>query len=536
MARLRNHGLAARIVDLADRHGRAGRRLSGRRVAFPNRWSHLLGHMALFSFLLTIVSGVLLTLWFEPSMSQIVYDGGYAPLRGVRMSEAYASTLDISLEIRGGLLIRQIHHWASLVFIAALSAHLLRVFLSGAFRGPRWFTWLILLTLVVLGIAEAYIGHSLPDDLQSGTGLRVTEGYVLAVPVVGTSLAWLLFDGEFPGDDIIPRLNTVHVVALPSLMVALFAVQLVIMYRSRQRRAVAAAGEPVFPGYAAKMGGFVLLVCGVIVLMAATIQINPVWLWGPFDASQAPAGSRPPWYLGFIDGAVRLMPPWQVGVLGHELTLSVLVPVMVMPGVVVAALALYPWFEQWATGDRRDPDVLDRPRDMPVRTGLGAAFVAFYLVLWIGGGNDAIAPLLHVSMNGLTRFLQISLVVAPPLAFWITKRICLGLQLGDREEILHGRASGVVVASPEGEFAELHRPLSAREAELLTSHPDWTPIDPGSATDANGVPNPEYRADRRRAKLSRFYFADIPRQPTRAEIGDHRDDGEHDVTAPAGTH
>ncbi|TDD96874.1 cytochrome b [Jiangella asiatica] len=542
MSDLTNHGpiarvasLATRLTDLAERHGGGVRRLSRRRVAVPARWPDLFAPLAICSFILVLVSGIVLTFWFQPSMTQIVYDGDYVPLRGVRMSEAYASTLDISMEVKGGLLVRQVHHWASLVFIAALSAQLLRVFLAGAFRGPKRFGWLILLALLVVSIAEAYLGHSLPDDLQSGTGLRVTEGYLLATPVIGTWLAWLVFGGDFPGEDIIGRLNIVHVYLLPGVIVALFAVQLVLLYRQRPRStsasaAPAPAGVPLFPSYAARMAGLLLVVSGVIVLMAVTLQVNPVWLWGPFDPAQAPAGSRPPWYLGFLDGAVRLMPPWEVGVLGYELTLSVVVPVMVLPGVMMATLALYPWFEQWATGDRRDPAVLDRPRDMPVRTGLVAGFVAFYLLLWIAGGNDVVATLLHIPLNGLTRALQVAVVVVPPLAFWAAKRVCIGLQLRERDEVEHGHATGVVVASPEGGFSELHRPLSAPEVALRT-HPEWTPIGPGAAIDANGVPNPRYQADRRRAPFSRFYFGDVDRSPF--ESDDQRPVGSDEPTPVA---
>lgn len=507
---------AGRVVGLAEHHSGPARRLARRRAVFPTRWSALFGHLAVGSFVVLLVSGVLLTLWFEPSMRQITYDGGYAPLRGVRMSEAYASTVDISFEVPGGLLVRQVHHWAGLVFVAALSAQLLRDFLTGAFRGRRRVGWILLLVLLVLAIVEAYTGHSLPDDFQSSTGLRVTEGYLLAAPVVGTWLSWLLFGGEFPGEDIIGRLNLVHVWVLPALIVALFVARLVLL--ARRRRGPASDGaeaavrpaDRVFPGYAARMTGLVAMVSGVLVLMAATIQVNPVWLWGPFDPAQAAAGSRPPWYLGFLDGAVRLMPPWEVGVFGYTLTLSVVIPVMVLPGVLLTTLALYPWFEQWATGDRRDPDVLDRPRDMPVRTGLVAAFVAFYLVLWLAGGNDVLATLLHIPMERLTRALQVAVVVVPPVVFWVTKRICLGLELRDREELEHGRATGIVVVSVTGGFSELHQALTPWEARQRAQRAELVPVGAGAPADARGVPNPHYRADRRRAALSHFYFADLP--------------------------
>ncbi|HEY9411927.1 MAG TPA: cytochrome b N-terminal domain-containing protein [Jiangellaceae bacterium] len=514
--------LATRIVRFADGNSRSLRERTRPRSVLPARWSQLFGHLAVFSFVVVLISGVLLSLWFEPSMRQVVYDGGYTPLRGVSMSQAYASTLDISFEVRGGLLVRQIHHWASLLFVSALSAHLLRLFVTGAFRGWRRLSWLFVLALLVLGMVEAYFGHLLPDDLLSGTSLRVTEGYLLAIPVVGTYLASLVYGGEFPGDVVIPVLNAAHVVVMPIVIVAVFVGYLRAI-RRRQTRPVpsvtmTAAESTVVRHEAARMGGLALLVFGVIVVMAATIQVNPVWLWGPADPAQASAGSQPPWYLGFLDGAVRLMPAWDLHVIGHELNLSVIVPVMVLPGVVLGTLALYPWFEQYVTRDRRDPDVLDRPRTMPVRTGLAAAFVAFYLVLLLAGGNDIVATTLHLSVNGTTRFLQICVLVVPPLAFWITKRICLGLQLRDRDEVLHGRETGIITATLEGGFTESHQALSSSAVKVLTAHPDWRPIAPGAATDANGIPNPRYPADRHRAQLSRFYFADVVPKPPESDL------------------
>lgn len=514
------YGLASRIVRFAESHGRAVGNAGRRRLTIPARWPDLFGHLAFFSFLVVLVSGVLLSLWFEPSMRQVVYEGGYEPLRGVPMSEAYASTLDISFEVRGGLLTRQIHQWASLLFVAALSAHLLRMFVTGAFRGWRRLSWVFVLVLLVMGIVAAYLGHLLPDDMLSGTSLRVTEGYLLALPVAGTWLASLVYGGEFPGDQVIPLLNVVHVVVMPVAIIGVFVAYLRgsewLEGRAapRRRRRLASRGDLT------RMGGLGFLVVGVIVLMASTFQVNPVWLWGPADPAQASAGSQPPWYLGFLDGAVRLMPAWDIQVLGHELNLSVIVPVMVLPGVVLGTLALYPWFEQFATRDQRDPDLLDRPRDLPVRTGLAAAFVAFYVVLLLAGGNDIVATTFDMSVNSATRFLQVAVLVVPPLAFWITKRICLGLQLRERETLLHGHETGIVMASVDGGFSETHAAASRAEVKVLTAHPDWAPIDPGSATDANGVRNPAYRTDRHRAQLSRFYFADVVPKPPDSEPDD----------------
>ncbi|WP_308207527.1 cytochrome b [Actinomadura madurae] len=210
------------------------------RKAFPKHWSFLLGEIALYSFAILILTGVFLTLFFKPSGATVVYDGSYTPLRGVTMSEAYASTLHISFDVRGGLLMRQIHHWAAIIFIAAICVHLLRIFFTGAFRKPREINWLIGTTLFVLAIAEGFAGYSLPDDLLSGTGLRIMQGIVLSIPVAGTYLALWVFGGEFPAsEEFLPRLFTVHILLVPGVLLALVAAHVMILWHQT---------HTIFPG------------------------------------------------------------------------------------------------------------------------------------------------------------------------------------------------------------------------------------------------------------------------------------------------
>src|SRR5690348_11028007 len=171
---------------------------------FPEHWSFMLGEVAMYSMIICLLSGTFLTFWFVPSAGQVVYDGSFLPLRGVTMSEAYRSTIDISFDIRGGLLIRQIHHWAALMFIVAISVHMLRVFFTGAFRKPREINWVIGCILSMLALVEGFAGYSLPDDLLSGTGLRAAEGFMQSAPVIGSYMAYFVFGGAFPGEAIIP--------------------------------------------------------------------------------------------------------------------------------------------------------------------------------------------------------------------------------------------------------------------------------------------------------------------------------------------
>nr|WP_205856154.1 cytochrome bc complex cytochrome b subunit [Phytoactinopolyspora endophytica] len=528
---------AGKLVNFFDERITASHWLKRNlRKVFPDHWSFLLGEIAMWSLLLVILSGVFLTFWFKPSMAHVTYEGAYVPLRGIVVSEAYASTLELSFEVRGGLLMRQVHHWSTLIFIAAMSVHMLRHFFTGSFRKPRELNWLVGLSLLVLGITNGFLGYSLPDDQLSGTGLRIVEGGMLAIPVVGTYLSYFIFGGEYPGEDIISRFYALHILLVPGLILALFALHLILLWYQKHTHWAGpgktdknVVGYPFFPVYMAKAGGFMFIAWGFIFLMAAAIQINPVWFWGPYDPASVSAGTQPDWYIGFLDGALRIMPAWKIDIFGSELTLSVIIPAVVLPGLIVTALALYPWIERKFTGDTREHHVLDRPRNVPVRTGLGVGFIVFYVLLWIAGGNDFFATVLHLPVNWVSRFLQISIILGPPLAFWITKRICLGLQRRDRDKVLHGDESGIVIVSPDGEFTERHVSLTQAHAYTLTAHERPTPLDPGPSTDAHGIPNPRYKANRRRARISRFYFGDVIEKPTEAEIRAAHDGEHHEI-------
>ena len=344
---------ASKVLTWADDRFTAAR---GLRIAmnkvFPDHWSFMLGEIALYSFIILLLSGTYLTLFFVPSMTEIVYNGSYVPLKGVKMTEAYASALDISFDVRGGLLMRQIHHWAALFFVGAMTVHMLRVFFTGAFRKPREVNWVIGVVLLLLGIVEGFAGYSLPDDLLSGTGLRITEGIILASPVVGTWMSSLLFGGEFPGTDFIPRLYTVHILLIPGIILALVTVHmlLIVFHKHTQfpgpgRTNKNVVGFPLMPVYMAKAGGFFFIVFGITTMLAALVTINPIWMFGPYVPNAVSAGSQPDWYMGFLDGAVRLMPGIELSVFGGTLSSNMIVPAMVLPGIMVGLLAAYPWIE-----------------------------------------------------------------------------------------------------------------------------------------------------------------------------------------------
>ena len=431
---------------------------------FPDHWSFMLGEIAMYSMIICLLTGVFLTFWFVPSAGHTVYDGSYIPLRGVTMSEAYKSTLDISFEVRGGLIIRQIHHWAALMFIVALTVHMFRVFFTGAFRKPREINWVIGSVLALLAIVEGFAGYSLPDDLLSGTGIRAMQGFVQTAPVIGSYLAWGIFGGSFPGEAIIPRLYSAHVLLIPGLLIALFTAHIVLVAVQKHtqfpgpgRTNDNVVGFPVMPVYAAKAGGFFFIVFGVITLISGLIQINPIWGYGPYDPSPVTAGSQPDWYMGFADGALRLLPGWlEFSFLGVTLSLNIALGALVLLPLVYTALGVYPFIEGWVTGDKREHHLLDRPRNAPVRTAIGMAAITAYSVFMFAAGNDIIAIKFGMSINDITVFFRWALFILPPQVFWVTKRICLSLQRRDRDTVLHGRETGTILRSPAGGFAERH--------------------------------------------------------------------------------
>ncbi|HJT02185.1 MAG TPA: cytochrome bc complex cytochrome b subunit [Pseudonocardiaceae bacterium] len=463
--------LPARAAEAADEldqrfHLAAGLRRQINKV-FPSHWSFMLGEIALYSFIVLLLSGTYLALYFDPSLAEVKYHGSYVPLRGIEMSKAYESTLDLSFDVRGGLFIRQIHHWAALVFVAAMTVHMFRTFFTGAFRKPRETTWALGVGLLILGILEGFIGYSLPDDLLSGTGLRIGSGIVMSIPVIGTWLQWLLWGGEYPGPGVInPRLYIAHVLLIPGLLAALIGVHLALVWYQKhtqfpgpgktERNVI---GVRILPTFALKSTGFFITNVGVLAIMSGLFQINPIWNYGPYDPAQVSAGSQPDWYMGFTEGLLRLFPPWEIFLFGRYDIPPVFWAVVLIPGIMTMLLMFYPALERKLTGREATHNLLQRPRDAPVRTSLGMMAITFFLVLLISGGNDVIAFILHLSINAFIWLARIALLLLPPLAFYVTYRICIGLQRYDRQLLDHGIETGIIKRLPHGEFIEVHQPL-----------------------------------------------------------------------------
>ncbi len=512
---------------------------------FPDHWSFMLGEVAMYSMIICLLTGVFLSFWFVPSAGQIPYNGSYLPLQGVIMSEAYNSTLAISFDIRGGLLIRQIHHWAALMFCVAITVHMLRVFLTGAFRKPRELNWVIGSILSMLAIVEGFAGYSLPDDLLSGTGIRAAEGFIRSIPLVGSYISYLLFGGTFPGEAIIPRLYSVHVLLLPAVLIGLFTahIVLVMVHKHTQfpgpgRTNENVVGFPLMPVYTAKAGGFFFMVFGVLAIISALVTINPIWAYGPYDPSPVTAGSQPDWYMGFADGALRLLPGFlEFELFGFTWSMNVFLGAVALIPLMYTAAGVYPWIEAWVTGDKREHHLLDRPRNAPTRTAIGMAAFSFYVVLMFAAGNDIMAIRLQLSINDVTILFRMLVFVVPVIVFWVTRRICWSLQRHDREKVLHGRETGTIIRTAEGKFFERHEDIDAFERWPLVAFESPAPLALTDGADANGVSSKDAKKARRRVAWSNFYFKTRVEPVTPTELAAAHHHGEHEAisggSAPA---
>jgi ubiquinol-cytochrome c reductase cytochrome b subunit len=442
---------------------------------FPTHWSFLLGEIALYSFIVLLLTGVYLSLFFDPSMAEIVYDGVYQPLRGIEMSKAYASTLDISFEVRGGLFVRQVHHWAALLFAASIMVHLARIFFTGAFRRPREANWVIGSLLLILAMFEGYFGYSLPDDLLSGIGLRAAlSSITLGMPVIGTWLHWALFGGDFPCGGVgyqcaqdgywIPRMYSLHILLIPGIILALIGIHLALVWFQKHtqfpgpgRTETNVVGVRVMPVFAVKSGAFFAMTTGILGLMGGLLQINPIWQLGPYRPSHVSAGSQPDFYMMWTEGLARIFPAWELYFLGHTVPAPVWVALIM--GLVFMLLPAWPWLEKKFTGDNAHHNLLQRPRDAPVRTAIGAMAIAFYMVLTLSAMNDVIALKFHISLNATTWIGRIGMVVLPAIVYYIAYRWAIGLQRSDRAVLEHGIETGIIKRLPHGAYIELHQPL-----------------------------------------------------------------------------
>jgi ubiquinol-cytochrome c reductase cytochrome b subunit len=436
---------------------------------FPDHWSFMLGEIALYSFVVLLATGIFLTLYFVPSGEMVTYKGAFAPLFGTKVSAAYASSVDLSLFVRGGLLMRQMHHWACDIFVGSIVVHMMRVFFTGAFRKPRETNWLVGVNLMILAITNGFLGYSLPDDLVSGTGLRIAYSIMESVPVVGTYLAFFVFGGNFPGTAWVPRFFVLHVLLIPLIILGLLGGHLALLVRQKHtqfpgpgRTERNVVGSPMFPVFIFKTTGFLFIVAGVTALLGAFTQINPIWQFGQYEAARISYAVQPDWYMGFWDGFLRIMPSWEFVAFGHTIPLEVTIPAVVFPGILFNIIMVWPMLERKFTKDNDMHHLLERPRDNATRTAIGASVFALVFMMFIASSTDVIANYLHTTLNSVLVAMRVLVVIAPFVTYPIAKRICIEMQ--NWEKAGARKTVNLVTRTADGEY------LSAAAPEADDTH------------------------------------------------------------------
>jgi ubiquinol-cytochrome c reductase cytochrome b subunit len=443
---------AVRFVD--ERSGGAPFIKKTMRYVFPDHWSFLLGEVALYSFVVLVMTGIYLTFFFKPSLQQVTYHGSYLPLQGRTMSDAYKSTVDISLNVKAGLLIRQTHHWAADVFVGAIVVHMLRIFFTGAFRKPRDLTYYIGLTMLTLALLEGYLGYSMVDDLLSGMGLAIGYAVLMSIPFVGANLAQLVWGDPYPGrHEFESRMYAMHILLLPILIGTLITLHLVLVaarhhtqFRSRRATERKIVGAPTFPGYAPRSLGLLFAVVGILFLLGGLVQINPIWQWGPYHVADATNGAQPDWYLGWLIGALRLMPNFDVTIGNYTLVPNPFWGGAAFPLVVFGILYAWPWLERKVTGDRAFHNLLDRPRDAPWRTAIGVAFFTWVFIVFVAGSADRLFVLFGISYSVQIWIMRVAIWVLPVIALVVVKRVCDELVRGEQVEMRRKAAEAEAMA------------------------------------------------------------------------------------------
>ena len=315
-----------------------------------------------------------------------------------------------------------------------------------------------------------------PDDLVSGTGLRIAYSILLAVPGVGTYLAFWIFGGNFPGEIVLSRFLILHALVIPGIILAMVGAHLFLLVRQKHtqfpgpgRTENNVVGSPMFPVFMGKTTGFFFLVAGVTALLSAFVQINPIWLFGPYDAAKISYAVQPDFYMGFLDGALRIAPAWQTVAFGHNIPWEVTFPALILPGLIFGLAYVWPALERKITGDNEIHHLLDRPSQVPIRTASGAAVLALTVVLFIASSTDVIANFLHVSLNTILVAMRVLTVIVPPIAFYVTMKICQ--ELRDVDNASRRKTPNMVSRTAEGEYVAVPAPHHEDDA-----HHEESPI------------------------------------------------------------
>ena len=479
------------LNELDDRLGLAKGGRSFLDKVFPDHWSFMLGEIALYSFVVLLVTGVFLSLYYVPSSTIVTYHGSYLPLWGQKFSEAYSSSVNLSFGVRGGLLMRQMHHWACDIFVGSIVIHMARVFFTGAFRKPRELNWTIGITLLILAIVNGFLGYSLPDDLVSGTGIRIAYSIILSIPLVGSYIATWLFGGAFPGHIILERFYILHMFVVPLIMLGLVTAHMILLVRQKHtqfkgegRTEKNVVGAPMYPIFIFKTTGYLFIISGMIALLGAFAQINPIWQFGPYNPSVISYAVQPDWYMGWLDGALRIWPSWTFHSWGHTIPWETFIPAVLVPGMIFNVCFAWPAIEKKFTKDNLSHNLLDRPRDVPVRTAIGAAMLSFLFMLFVASATDVLAKFFDVSLNEVLVAMRILVAISPFIGYVVAYFICKELQgvedAGRRKvpHIVTRTASGEYISVPAPRRADdIHHELDAIAVPryIVALPPDETP-------------------------------------------------------------
>jgi len=459
-ARKRQEVAKSGLGYIDDRFGSSGFLRSAMDKIFPDHWSFMVGEIAMYCFVILLITGTYLALFYIPSQAEVIYHGVYAPLDGQHMSKAYESVINISFNVRAGLTMRQVHHWAAVVFMAAVTFHMCRIFFTGAFRKPREVNWTIGLTLLTIVMLEGFSGYSLPDDLLSGTGLRVVYSIVESIPLIGTWLAFSIWGGPFPGHVLLQRLFVIHEFVFPLLILGLLTAHLMILWRQKHtdfpgpgKTETNIRGSRLWPQYALKGGALFAFTAAILSGLGGLVQINPIWLYGPYTPYNVSAGSQPDWYVGWLDGSLRLWPHWEFRSWGYEIA-NPFFPGILFPGILFTLMYAWPLIDARIYHDHVAHNLLDRPRDKPMRTAVGVAALAFFIVCTMASASDLLGNDLHIGYERIIEILQIGVFVGPIVSGFIAYRACVALQrTGTR--VIQKPVGGVIVRTPDGAYHSL---------------------------------------------------------------------------------
>jgi ubiquinol-cytochrome c reductase cytochrome b subunit len=407
---------------------------------YPDHWSFYLGEFALYAFVLLVATGVWLT---------FVYDASTAG--------AFASVVALSRNAPVGYLVRQVHHWSAVTFVAAILLHMARIFFTAAFRKPRELNWVVGFLLLVLGFLAGFTGYSLPFDSLSGTGLRIAQSVLLSIPLVGGWAADVFTGGGFPGPYLLSHLYTLHVFFLPIAIALLVSLHLGMMFYQKHTQFVRderhVVGRRFWPDYALRTLAAFGLSVGITLALAASVEINGIDAYGPYLDWTVPNPAAPDWYAAFLDGALRLGPAWEPRIAGHPIP-AVFWPGVVLPSLVLAFIGAWPWLDAFVSRDRAAHDVLVPPTFAPWRVGVGCALIFAGLVLTLAAADDQQAFALHVSVQGLVTFYRYLLLFGSVGAGLLGALLARGLRT--HAESAGNKLERVVVLRrmPSGGYAE----------------------------------------------------------------------------------